>query len=451
MKSKSTLVIILISSILILCACQAAPQEGGRRKAGKKEDQEILVEESSPSTQPDLGKIDDIEVINTNFYQDQFGTWRVFGLMTNLADYPIIGVELELDFLSPDGSSLYKETISTGLGGIPPGGSIPFRHKISQDLSSTDQISAGVVNVYKTDQELIVVELAESHIFQAENDVLQIAGRIENPSSQPISLYQIAAALFSPEGKILFSNECDVCPRYLGPGESGPFRIIMFGFPPDFKASGDYQVYATAGAGETAPTFDIGFSEIQHTYLDQFETFHILGEIQNNSPEILEIHLLNTLYDGSGSVIDASEFTVMPGSLAPGEKAPYDVTFGGPSTSLGIQPGTVSWKIEVDYSRTRKVDGPSHILTTSGDSQEISENQISFSGQVENNAGEEVQIVLILVEARERSSDKLVGLSRQLYWGSVLDGGSRDYQLLLKLDPDLDPQEMDFKLIVRGR
>jgi hypothetical protein len=460
MKRNSWLFSFVILSVIAAAsgACRPAATEvqPGAEEAEEitpPEGEEIAAPEEEEAAAPMLieASIDDVEIVDTNFYRDVFGEWRVCGLLTNLADYPVASVEIALEFLDSAGASIHQETSTIGIAGVAPGETIPFSLKASEDISSVGQVTTSIVNVFKMEFEPATVNLSGTRLHIAEEGIVMVTGEIENPSDEAIAVNNIATALFSSEGEFLFTSQCDVCTRYLAPGETGPFRILMYGYPKPVEASADFQIFVSAVNAAPRKTFELGFSEYESTYLDSMDTFHVFGDLQNKSADVLEIHLLNTLYDADGNVIDASTYDVLPGSLAPGESAPYDLTFGGPNTALDIRQGSVSWKLQLDLFRTRTVDGASYTLATTGDTHEFSGNWGTFSGMILNDSGGEIQIVLVVAGLRDKNSGNLVGLGRKLIWEEIPDGGSIEYSLQVTLDPDLDPSTLEHFLIARGR
>ena len=62
-------------------------------------------------------------------------------------------------------------------------------------------------------------------------------------------------------------------------------------------------------------------------YIDLADIFHVVEEIQNTSPNILRfVQIIGTFYDASGRVVATTNGYTSPSDLAPGTKAPYDLT-----------------------------------------------------------------------------------------------------------------------------
>ncbi len=63
------------------------------------------------------------------------------------------------------------------------------------------------------------------------------------------------------------------------------------------------------------------------SYIDLADIFHVVGEIQNTSPNVLGfVQVIGTFYDANNRVVATSNTYTNPPDLAPGTKAPFDVT-----------------------------------------------------------------------------------------------------------------------------
>jgi hypothetical protein len=64
------------------------------------------------------------------------------------------------------------------------------------------------------------------------------------------------------------------------------------------------------------------------SYMDSIGSLHVVGELQNTSPEPRKfVEMVATLRDPSGNILD-SDFTYSNVELLrPGEKSPFDITF----------------------------------------------------------------------------------------------------------------------------
>jgi hypothetical protein len=62
-------------------------------------------------------------------------------------------------------------------------------------------------------------------------------------------------------------------------------------------------------------------------YIDTADIFHVVGEIQNNSPSVLKfVKIIGTFYDSNNRVVATSNTFTDPPDLSAGGKAPFDLT-----------------------------------------------------------------------------------------------------------------------------
>jgi hypothetical protein len=62
-------------------------------------------------------------------------------------------------------------------------------------------------------------------------------------------------------------------------------------------------------------------------YIDAADYFHVVGELQNISQDVLRfVQVIGTFYDASGRVVATDNTYTTPSDMAPGTKAPFDLT-----------------------------------------------------------------------------------------------------------------------------
>jgi hypothetical protein len=281
-------------------------------------------------------------------------------------------------------------------------------------------------------------------IYESENGIVTITGEVLNNNDQPAMIYSIKAALFSADGEIITTESCQVCTRYLDAGDSGPFQFLIFGHTPEAVVD-QYEIYFSAEAAEPIEGFEIAFSETVYTYTDPAGNFHILGDIQNSGNQILDLRLLATFYDQNQLIAGALAYDLPLNSLVPGESSPYDILLLDPPDAVA------DWSIQVDLAGSRVVDSPSFILSTTGDEDNITEYLSTFSGQAVNDTGETLNIVLVVIGLREKSTGRLVGLSYSMLTGEFSPGSTIEYNLTISPDPQIDQGSLEKFIITRGR
>ena len=62
------------------------------------------------------------------------------------------------------------------------------------------------------------------------------------------------------------------------------------------------------------------------SYIDLGDSFHVVGEVQNNkSTPVNFVELIGTFYDSSGNVVGTTITYTTPSTINPNETAPFDL------------------------------------------------------------------------------------------------------------------------------
>ena len=78
------------------------------------------------------------------------------------------------------------------------------------------------------------------------------------------------------------------------------------------------------------------------SYIDEIDNFHIVGEIENDSPSVIRyVIVMATFYDINNQVVGTSSELTMPMAIGSGAKAPFDLT---------ASPGNVPIREIANYS-----------------------------------------------------------------------------------------------------
>jgi hypothetical protein len=131
---------------------------------------------------------------------------------------------------------------------------------------------------------------------------------------------------------------------------------------------------------DTANTTDINLLS-SSSYMDSIGSLHVIGELQNNSPDPREyVKIVSTLHDPSDSILDTSFTYSEVEVLRPGEKSPFDVIFSNEQQVQNTQRYEIS-SITGDVSQ----DKPANLQLNVGDSYYDSIGSAHVVGEVTNN------------------------------------------------------------------
>ena len=127
------------------------------------------------------------------------------------------------------------------------------------------------------------------------------------------------------------------------------------------------------------------------SYTDGLGTFHVAGEVRNNSPEYMEfVEIIGTVFDPAGQVVASDYIYTHADFVAPGETAGFDLTVvdGG---SLGVS----RYELEVQGEATS--DRPAPGLVIQGDSSSIDDiGDLHVVGLVVNQSDAPAEFVKIV-------------------------------------------------------
>jgi len=205
-----------------------------------------------------------------------------------------------------------------------------------------------------------------------------------------------------------------------------------------------YDIYISAEETDPIEAFDVTFSDQNHNYIDLMGNFHVLGDVQNNEDQILDIQLLTSFYDSNQQIVGASTYALPMNSVNPGESSPFEITMVGNTSA-------VDWSIQVDRASTRVVESPSHNLSLVEEEHNIAEYLSTFSGQVVNDTNESLQIILVVLGLREINTGNLIALSSSILTDDYPTGSNIEYNISISSDPQIDLETVEYFILARGR
>jgi hypothetical protein len=139
-------------------------------------------------------------------------------------------------------------------------------------------------------------------------------------------------------------------------------------------------VTANTNTNDTANFGDVSLLS-SSSYIDSIGSLHVVGELQNTSPEPREfVEIVATLRDPSGNILDSSFTFSEVEVLRPGEKSPFDVIFSNEQQVQKTQRYEIS-SITSEISQEK----PANLILNVGDTFYDSINSAHVVGEVTNN------------------------------------------------------------------
>ncbi len=440
-RSIQSFVFLIFLIILPALACSFfSPRSEESNQTTSKQPGETEEQEEKPvSETPDVTG-NEIEITQSTAYLDAFGVWNIHGLLRNTADYAVGLVEMEVR-LADDA---LQETYLAAPFGLDPGKTIPFEIQLPQSVQNLDQFNLNIIRLQRANNEPAALEISPGKLYTDESGIVTLTGEIVNNTGSDAYLNSIQAALFGEDGKLITSASCQECPSSVCSGGKVPVQFLFFGHPADVAVD-HFEIYPSSDQYPGCAGFDISLVEPAHAYMDEGGWFHVLGEIQNDTEDILDLALLGTFYDQNGAVLGAASTRPSVRSLNPGERSPYELKFLTPADAVA------NWQIQIDAAASREVETPSVNLTARSVQETATEFDWVITGSVVNDSSETIQTILVVVGLRDAQTGELVGLTHDLFQDEFAPGSSTEFTIMITPDLSLDPAGLEYFTIVRGR
>lgn len=390
-----------------------------------------------------------IEAVNG--YRDDLGSLHIIGLVTNNSERSVDNVEVEIEILDANENSLFVETTSISLYKLAPGETSPFSYWVFDDLPDADHYVATIVGQSAAEFERAEISLEGVMFVVDDGGDLHITGNLVNNSDTPVEISSLAAATFDENGELYTADSHSVIIRHLDPGEDGPFRVTMTGPESGSANIDEYEVYVDVVVADPSDVYDLVFAESHHNYVDAYDSFHLVGEITNNADEYLTLSLVAGIYDADGNVIDAATTDIPTFSIAPGETLPYDFQYWGPlnyksGTTDSASSYTVQWDPYWTWTSTTEYND----LTTQNDQNQVSDYQVTFTGEVLNNSGIDVDGATIIVSLYSKETGELVATGYGGVYDPIAPNATAEYTVWVEIPDDFNIDTVEYVIIARG-
>ncbi len=154
--------------------------------------------------------------------------------------------------------------------------------------------------------------------------------------------------------------------------------------------------------------FSSAFAEVtiqnDQQYIGDDESYHIVGEIQNNIEYPLnQINVFATLYDENNNVVTTKETSSLVNTIMPDMRGPFDFIF------TDINPDQIkSYSLDLDYSIS---EPKGQVIDITSELSRDNHNNLIISGTVENKGDITANTVAIIATLYDRNGN-VVAVSR---------------------------------------
>jgi hypothetical protein len=301
-------------------------------------------EEWSPTvtvTGSDEGDVDraEMEIVNDQFSEDEFGTLYLSGELVNLSDEPVLVNSLAGALADADDLILAADASYSLARYLAPAGDengndrTPFVISLDgpADTAETSYFYWDVDITEPIDTALdVTIDLANA--FIDDFDDLHVIAEVGNEGDLVLAI-QLVAGLYAEDGTVLDAATVSA-PIYIGPGESIPLSFDYFSsvnsnaeeldrvdsYTVQIDSYWTYETTVEVVALETANETSETFGEGQVTFT---------GDVLNTSTENLSsATLILALYDTEDNLVTSSWTSVYPegDSFAPEASLPFELT-----------------------------------------------------------------------------------------------------------------------------
>jgi hypothetical protein len=393
----------------------------------------------------------EVNVLQLKAYDDS-GSWVLFGLVENTTSSALTNIDIEIQGLNDSGQAVYTTTTYTSLYTLEPGEVSPFSTYIYEEVPGIKDFDAVIIGYEETDYTPPQVETSGLMVTQDDTGYYHITGEILNTDSQSIVIYPIVAALYDSAGNLISVDTSYDMLSTIDPGEKSAFRTSPTYLPGVDKPELDsYEIFLDADFFEPT-SYDVTFGSITDYVDDFYNSFHMVGEITNNSDQILTLKLVGTIYDSQKQVIDVSTTDLVFFTFEPGETLPFDFRYWGPLNSTADPYSQAAdYLIQVDWYGSGTSYFESYPLTTSDVTTVIDEyNLVVYSGKVNNESGVDVTSTTIVIAVYDKNSGKMLGMDYTFLYDSIPNGSSADFTISIPLKSGWDINAIEYKVFAKA-
>jgi hypothetical protein len=264
-------------------------------------------------------------------------------------------------------------------------------------------------------------------------------------------IQELTAIFLGKEGDPIAASSDVSSIQYLDPGEYGPFRLSTPGVLPPDRTIVDFQIFPNTIIVPPKVIFDLQLISNPTTYLDGNNSYHLVGEIRNQSEHTLLVSLAAGVYDDEGYMIDAST-TIIPIPLSPGEKLPYGfVDWGSMNSESRVRDQAKHYSVQWDPAKTQISQYDYVYLPTQQNQYSNNQVESTFTGEIVNNTGKPVNSVTAMVNFYDIITGRIAATTSQTIKGILPDSGKTQYEIILKTGGNFDIDSYNIEIIVKGQ
>jgi len=404
------------------------------------------------SATPPPSQIPELDILKIHGYTDNYGIYHVSGLLRNNTAQTVENIELEIEIMDPDGGFLHSEIITTFLYSLPTAEITPFALTVNNPLGNAASAVVTVVRYRTSELKQLEVEIRGSTLTIDDNGNIHVTGELFNSTNSPALINGLAAATFDSDWELLTADSLTVGSRYLDPGEAGPFRVTMTGASGGVAEIGEFLIFVDSVAVPPQKYYYLQISESQHYYMDGFDSFHLVGEIINDSDQPLSVELVAAIFDEGGRIIDVASSNLPLEALAAGSNLPFDFNLWGPlNFKSGFFEKATRYSVQWDPYLTQLSETEYVDLTIENGTESIDEKFVVFRGFALNESGDDLTNAIVIIQLIDPNNGQLIAMDYETLFENLPSGRTFAYEIEIELEPGIDINAVQIKVLAKGK
>ena len=404
-----------------------------------------------------------LSITGTNSFTDPSGQYHVAGEITNSGSRGVTSVQLSIQITDASGASLLRDagnkpvdslTFAPLIDTIAAGQSAPFLYT----LATTHGIPAAYQLHISASQPVQASPASlKSENLQIVNDGLYyyLTGELVNPGSQWVAIQGLAGGVRSAQNFVLSAGRSSIYAGELAPSgdpakrDRTPF-VIVFPMP-------DVDVAQTAlwldAEVLAKPNDDAFVFSLTNAYTDEYNNYHIVGSLTNNTSQSLDTTALVGLYTQAGKVLDADS-TPVAFAVDPGQSVPFDLSSFAAINRVSGQAALISgYSAQIDPAETFAPVQPTVSLSSPDAKFQNDFGTLTVTGNFTNSSGKNLSTVTALAVVRDASGRLIAtnAISLNPPSGNVFSPNAQgSYKFYVYLDPNADTTGYSYSLLLQG-
>lgn len=190
-------------------------------------------EPQDSSTTPDestASGTNGLEIIDTNYYEDEFGGFNFLILVENNGPVALEFVEASVTLKDSAGNIVTSESFYSTVDLIEPGGRSPISLFWTDGVPEWDTFEIFVDGDEESDffGYYNDIEVTSSELAEDDFGGLEIVGEVQNTGSLAADFVTVVAILYDSDGRITGEGFTFVDADTMQPGDTAPFTVFFF-------------------------------------------------------------------------------------------------------------------------------------------------------------------------------------------------------------------------------